>query len=100
MVEPHPAALPPYLHKCLTTYRQWHIRQGPGSTWFRGSNKLKTWGAAATVGLGSGGLGLSAWTGASRWVTYDYSFGTQVFDHYLCGNDGYPRRSTRVFAGG
>src|SRR5439155_654412 len=23
-----------------------------------------------------------------------------VFDHYLCGNDGYPRRSTRVFAGG
>lgn len=89
-----------YLHKCLTTYRQWYIRQGPGSTWFRGSNKLKTWGVAATVGLGSGGLGLSAWTGASRWVTYDYSFGTQIFDHYLCGNDAYPRRSSRVFAGG
>ena len=89
-----------YLHLCLTAYRQWYVRQGPGSTWFRGSNKLKTWGAAVTVGLGSGGIGLSAWTGASRWVTYDYSFGTQIFDHYLCGNDQYPRRSSRVFAGG
>ena len=89
-----------YLHRCLTTYRQWHIRQGPGTTWFRGSNKLRTWGAAATIGLGTGGLGLEAWTGASRWVTYDYAFGTRIFDHYLCGNDAYPRRSTRVFAGG
>ena len=89
-----------FLHKCLTTYRQWYIRQGPDSTWFRASNKLRTWGAAATVGLGSGGLGVQAWTGASRWVTYEYYFGSRSFDHYLCGNDGYPRRSTRVFAGG
>jgi hypothetical protein len=89
-----------YLHKCLTTYRQWHVRQGPGTTWFRGSNKLRTWGVAAVVGLGTGGLGLEAWTGASRWVTYDYSFGRRIFDHYLCGNDAYPRRSSRVFAGG
>lgn len=88
-----------YLHKCLTTYRQWYIRQGPGSTWFRASNKLRTWGAAATVGLGSGGLAVQAWTGASRWVTYEYYFGSRTFDHYLCGNDAYPRRSTRVFAG-
>jgi hypothetical protein len=89
-----------YLHKCLTTYRQWYIRQGPGTTWSRASNKLRTWGAAAVVGLGTGGLGLEAWTGASKWVTYDYSFGTRTFDHYLCGNDAYPKRSTRVFAGG
>ena len=89
-----------YLHKCLTTYRQWYIRQGPGSTWFRASNKLKTWGAAATVGLGTGGLGVQAWTGASRWVTYEYFFGTHIYDHYLCGNDNFPRRATRVFAGG
>jgi hypothetical protein len=88
-----------YLHKCLTTYRQWYIRQGPGTTWSRASNKLRTWGAAAVVGLGTGGLGLEAWTGASKWVTYDYSFGTRTFDHYLCGNDAYPKRSTRVFAG-
>ena len=89
-----------YLHKCLTTYRQWRIRQGPGSTWYRGSNKLRTWGVAAVVDLGTGGLGLSAWTGASRWVTYDYSFGTRTYDHYLCGNDALPKRSSRVFAGG
>jgi hypothetical protein len=89
-----------YLHKCLTTYRQWYIRQGPGSAWFRSSNKLRTWGAAATVGLGSGGLAVQAWTGASRWVRYDYLFGTAYFDHYLCGNDGFPKRSTRIFAGG
>ena len=89
-----------YLHKCLTTYRQWYIRQGPGSTWFRESNKLRTWGVAAVVGLGTGGIGLEAWTGASRWVTYDYAFGTRIYDHYLCGNDAYPRRSTRIFAGG
>jgi hypothetical protein len=89
-----------YLHKCLTTYRQWYIRQGPGTTWFRASNKLRTWGVAATVGLGSGGLGVEAWTGASRWVTYEYSFGKATFDHYLCGNDNFPRRSTRVLAGG
>jgi hypothetical protein len=89
-----------YLHKCLTTYRQWSIRQGPNSGWFRTSNKLRTWGIAATVGLGSGGLGVQAWTGASRWVTYHYTFGSATFDHYLCGNDNYPRRSTRIFAGG
>jgi hypothetical protein len=89
-----------YLHRCLTTYRQWKIRLGPGATWFRESNKLRTWGAAVTVGLGTGGLGLEAWTGASRWVRYDYHFGKLIFDHYLCGNDAYPRRSTRVFAGG
>ena len=89
-----------YLHRCLTDYRQWYIRQGPGSTWFRASNKLRTWGVAATIGLGTAGLGVSAWTGASSWVTYDYHFGTRIYDHYLCGNDAYPRRSTRVFAGG
>jgi hypothetical protein len=89
-----------YLHQCLTTYRKWSIRQGPGSTWFRSGNKLKTWGAAATVNLGSGGLTLQAWTGASRWVRYDYAFGARVYDHYLCGTDDYPRRSSRIFAGG
>jgi hypothetical protein len=89
-----------YLHQCLTTYRQWKIDQGPGTTWFRAGNKLRTWGIAATVGLGSGGLGVSAWTGASRWVRYDYAFGHSSFDHYLCGNDNLPKRSTRVFAGG
>jgi hypothetical protein len=89
-----------YLHQCLTTYRQWYIDQGPGSTWFRSSNKLRTWGAAATVGLGTAGVSLQAWTGSSRWVTYEYFFGHATFDHYLCGNDAFPRRSTRVFAGG
>jgi hypothetical protein len=88
------------LHKCLTAYRQWMIDQGPDSGWFRAGNKLRTWGVAATVGLGSGGLGVSAWTGASRWVRYDYTFGHSSFDHYLCGNDNLPKRSTRVFAGG
>ena len=43
---------------------------------------------------------MQAWTGASRWVTYEYYFGSAIYDHYLCGNDAYPRRSTRVFAGG
>jgi hypothetical protein len=89
-----------YLHLCLTTYRRWHIRQGPGSTWFRAANKLRTWGGSVNVDLGSGGLGLSAWTGASRWVRYDYSFGTRIYDHYLCGNDDFPSRSSRIFAGG
>jgi hypothetical protein len=89
-----------YLHKCLSTYRQWVIDQGPDSFWFRAGNKLRTWGVAATVGLGTGGLGVSAWTGASRWVRYDYAFGRNQFDHYLCGNDNFPKRSTRVFAGG
>src|SRR5439155_7054617 len=89
-----------YLHQCLTTYAKWRVNQGPASSWFRASNKLRTWGAAATVDLGSGGLGLQAWTGASRWVRYDYSFGTRIHDHYLCGNDDYPKRSSRVFAGG
>jgi len=89
-----------YLHKCLTTYRRWYIRQGPGSTWYRSSNKLRTWGAAATVGLGSGGLALNAWTGSSRWVRLDYSFGTSIYDHYLCGSDDFPKRSSRIFAGG
>jgi hypothetical protein len=89
-----------YLHQCLTTYRKWHIRQGPGSTWFRARNKLRTWEGAATVGLGSGGLTLSAWTGASRWVRYDYAFGSRIYDHYLCGTNDFPTRSSRVFAGG
>ena len=89
-----------YLHQCLTTYRRWYILQGPGTTWFRSSNKLRTWGGAVSVDLGSGGLGLSAWTGASGWVRYDYAFGTRIHDHYLCGNDAYPNRSSRVFAGG
>jgi hypothetical protein len=89
-----------YLHKCLTTYNRWHVVQGPASAWFRTGNKLHTWGGAVSVDLGTGGLQLSAWTGASRWVRYDYSFGTQVHDHYLCGNDNYPKRSSRVFAGG
>jgi hypothetical protein len=89
-----------YLHKCLTTYSQWSIRQGPNTGWYRDRNKLRTWGAAVTVNLGTGGLSLSGWTGASAWVRYDYSFGNAVFDHYLCGNDDFPKRSTRVFAGG
>jgi hypothetical protein len=89
-----------YLHQCLTTYARWRINQGPASSWFRANNKLRTWGAAASVDLGSGGLGLQAWTGASRWVRYDYYFGTRIHDHYLCGNDDYPKRSSRIFAGG
>lgn len=89
-----------YLHKCLTTYRDWEVDQGPGTGWFRAGNKLRTWGVAAIIGLGSGGLGVSAWTGSSRWVRYDYAFGHNTFDHYLCGNDNYPKRSSRVFAGG
>jgi len=89
-----------YLHQCLTTYARWRINQGPATSWFRASNKLRTWGGAATVDLGSGGLDLKAWTGASRWVRYDYSFGTRIHDHYLCGSDDFPKRSSRIFAGG
>jgi hypothetical protein len=89
-----------YLHKCLTTYARWRITQGPNTAWYRSGNKLRTWGGAATVDLGSGGISLAAWTGASRWVRYDYAFGTAVHDHYLCGNDNFPKRSSRIFAGG
>jgi hypothetical protein len=89
-----------FLHKCLTTYSRWVIDQGPNSTWYRNRNKLKTWGAAVTVGLGSGGLDLSGWTGSSQWARYDYSFGTRGDHHYLCGSDAVPKRSSRIFAGG
>ncbi|HET7807199.1 MAG TPA: hypothetical protein VFK71_01800, partial [Gaiellaceae bacterium] len=89
-----------FLHKCLTTYSRWMIDQGPNSTWNRNHNKLKTWGAAVTVGLGSGGLDLSGWTGSSQWARYDYRFGTGGDHHYLCGNDAVPKRSSRIFAGG
>jgi hypothetical protein len=89
-----------YLHQCLTTYRRYMNRFGPNSGFSRSRYKLRMWGAGVTVGLGTGGLGLAARSGASARVTYRYHFGTRFQNHYLCGNDAPPARSTRVLAGG
>ncbi len=75
-------------------------RFGPDSGFDRSKYKLKSWAAAATVGLGTSGLTLSARSGASSRVTYHYHFGLQFQNHYLCGNDAIPAMSTRLFAGG
>ena len=88
-----------YLHQCLTTYRAYENHFGPNSTFARTSYKLRRWAAAATIYLGTGGLTLYARSGASQRVSYRYRFGSWR-DHYLCGNDEKPARSTRVLAGG
>jgi hypothetical protein len=87
-----------YLHQCLTTYRAFANDFGPDSRFTRTSYKLRTWGAGVIVGLGTAGLGLHVRSGASERVRYHYAFGRNT-DHYLCGNDNKPGKSTRVLAG-
>jgi hypothetical protein len=88
-----------YLHKCLTTYKQFRNDFGPNSTFARSNYRLRTWGAAVSVGLGTGGLSLQARSGASQRVKFRYVFGRNR-NHYLCGNDNRPAQSTRILAGG
>jgi hypothetical protein len=87
-----------YLHQCLTTYRAYANRYGPLGHFTRTSYKLRIWSAGVIVGLGSGGVALHARSGASQRVRYHYDFGRNT-DHYLCGNDNKPGKSTRVLAG-
>jgi len=88
-----------YLHQCLTTYYRFRNFFGPDSRFDRYRYKLRVWGAAVTVDLGTGGVALAARSGASGHVNYHYHFGGGS-THYLCGNDNRPARSTRVLAGG
>ena len=90
-----------WLHKCRTwPYSQWAVPFGPTGHWDRTRNKLRVWGGAATVDLGSGGMALRAWSGASQRVRYHYEFGKAYQTHWLCGSDAPLSRSTRIFAGG
>jgi hypothetical protein len=94
------ADLSRYLHQCLTTYRRYVNNFGPATAFERGRYRLRLWDAGATVGFGTNGLTLATRSGASSRVTYSYSFGRRYQNHYLCGNDDIPARSTRIFAGG
>jgi hypothetical protein len=87
-----------YLHQCQTTYRQFANHFGPNAFFTRTNYKLRIWGAGVVVGLGSSGIALHARSGASQRVRYHYAFGHNT-DHYLCGNDNKPGKSTRVLAG-
>jgi hypothetical protein len=88
------------LHLCTTTYKQYALPYPPGSTFNRSSSKLNTWESAAVVNVGNGTLALRAWSGASRWVTYHYAFGSKYAQHWLCGIDNFPLYASRIFAGG
>ena len=88
-----------YLHQCRTTYKAYAAHFGPDTGFTRTSYKLRTWGAGVVVGLGTAGVALHARSGASQRVHYHYAFGRNT-DHYLCGNDNRPGRSTRILAGG
>jgi hypothetical protein len=89
-----------YLHLCQTKYFSTALSYGPNGTFSRFSRRLRTWEGAASVDLGTGSLGLRAWSGASKDVGYSYAFGTGFDKHWLCGNDAYPPFATRIFAGG
>lgn len=89
-----------YLHQCLTTYRRWYNTFGPNTDFDRSRYRLRLWDSGVTVGLGTNGLTLGTQSGASSRVTYHYHFGTRLQYHYICGNDAFPARSTRVLAGG
>ncbi|HSS82059.1 MAG TPA: hypothetical protein VLK24_12805 [Gaiellaceae bacterium] len=88
------------LHLCQTKYAQWSTPFSPNTEFHRYSGKLQTWQGAASVDLGVGRLDLSAWSGASKSVGYDYHFGVAFAVHWLCGTDGWPRFAARIFAGG
>jgi hypothetical protein len=88
-----------YLHQCRTTYKAYAVHFGPNTGFTRASYRLRTWGAGVVVGLGTAGVALHARSGASQRVHYHYAFGRNT-DHYLCGNDNRPGRSTRILAGG
>jgi hypothetical protein len=95
------ADLSAYLHQCQTKFFLGHaVSYGPNGTFSRSSRKLQTWEGAARVNLGSGGLSVRAWSGASAHVGYRYSFGSLYQDHWLCGNDSWPAYASRIFAGG
>jgi hypothetical protein len=88
-----------YLHQCQTTYKAFAAHFGPITAFTRTSYKLRTWGAGVVVGLGTAGIALHVRSGASQRVRFHYAFGRNT-DHYLCGNDNRPGRSTRILAGG
>jgi hypothetical protein len=95
------ADLSSYLHQCRTASLVGHaVSYGPTGTFSRFSRKLQTWEGAARVNLGTGGVSLRAWSGASTHVGYKYSFGSVYQDHWLCGNDSWPAYASRIFAGG
>src|SRR2546423_7262140 len=86
------------LHHCSTTYLQYANQIGPNGSFDRHSNKLVTWGAAGSIGLGTGGLTLKAWSGSSTSVKYHWRFGASS-SHWICGNDNSPIYSSKIFAG-
>ena len=88
------------LHLCQTKYAQWSVPFSQNTEFHRYSGKLQTWQGAASVDLGFGRLDLSAWSGASKSVGYDYHFGVASAVHWLCGTDSWPRFASRIFAGG
>src|SRR6476469_3151229 len=88
------------LHLCQTKYSRFAITLPKNGFFQRYSHKLQTWEGAASVDLGMGVLQLRAWSGASKSVGYDYTFGVVYDQHWLCGTDAYPPDSSRIFAGG
>jgi hypothetical protein len=84
---------------CTTTYAKFLADLPPGQPADRTKNKYVKFSAAATLGLGTGGLSIGAQSGMSQYVEQHWVAGTNQQHHYLCGNDNPTSDSSRIFAG-
>ena len=76
-------------------YPNTSVPYGKNSGFFRDANRAYRWGTALTVF----GVTLGARSGYSTSVSYRYSTGSQLGQHWVCGNNDYPLYATRIFAG-
>jgi hypothetical protein len=84
-----------YDHQRATTYDQYKIPYSPGTTFDRWRNDFVRW----TGDASAFGVGLSAQSGSSTWVTIHYNFNQNSGSRYICGNDAKPPSAHRIFAG-
>jgi hypothetical protein len=76
-------------------YPQYSVPYGKNSGFHRDANRAHRWGTALTVF----GVTLGARSGYSTSVAYRYSTGSQLGQHWVCGNNDSPLYAARIFAG-
>jgi len=86
-----------YDGRCGSTYAAYAQEYGPGTSFTRSTNRYVTFSVAATP---FGVAGFTAQSGASTDVTMRWTFGQRSGTRTLCGNDGFPTASSRIFQGG
>jgi hypothetical protein len=83
-------------HHCLEKPLEYRFR-GDKDGWFSRTN---TSAYTYSAGVSVFGISLGIKSGYSKWVDSRWDFGHKYDAYWLCGDDGHPKKSHRIFAGG